>query len=65
MNNIPMFMPEFSYPNVNSMQNQEIMNLENKVNNLEKEIVNLKNKINNIEKKTNNNYYQTSSYNMM
>ena len=65
MNNMPMFMPESFYPNVNSMQNQEIMNLENKVNNLEKEIVNLKNKINNIEKKTNNNYYQTSSYNMM
>ncbi len=65
MNNMPMFMPEFFYPNVNSMQNQSLMNLENKINDLEKELFNLKNKINNLEKKTNNNYYQKESYNMM
>jgi len=65
MNNMPMFIPEFPYPNVNSMQNQLLMNFENKINALEKELFNLKNRINNLEKKTNNNYYQTNEYNMM
>ena len=54
------------YPNVNSMQNYDIRNLEKRVNELEKELLNLKNKVSRLE--NNNNYssnYKANSYNMM
>lgn len=60
-----------NYPNVNSMQNVDIRNLENRVYNLEKEVASLKNKINRLENSNNNyndNYsssYKANSYNMM
>ena len=65
----PMYQTDMNqlYPNVNSMQNWDIRNLENKVNELEKEVNNLKNRINRLEN-TNNNYssnYKANSYNMM
>ena len=69
--NMPFFVPGFmpnNYPNVNSMQNENIENLENKVNNLEKEVNKLKNRVNMLENKNNDNYsytYQANSYNMM
>ena len=61
--------PNDFYPNVNSMQNQDIKNLEVRVYNLEREIANLKNKIIRLENlKSNDSYtnnYQANSYNMM
>ena len=60
MNNMPILMP--MYP----IQDPYILNLENKINIIEKEICNLKKIINDLEKnKDNNNSYQTNTYNMM
>jgi len=64
----PMYQADMNleYPNINSMQNWDIRNLEKKVNELEKEVINLKNRINKLE--NNNNYtssYKANSYNMM
>lgn len=71
-NTVPFFIPNGyipnNYPNVNSMQNESIMNLENRVNALEKEVSHLKNRLNMLENKNNDNYsytYQANSYNMM
>lgn len=61
----PVF-PMENYPNVNSMQNYDIKELEIKVNKLDKEICSLKERINKLEKYNNyNSNYQSSSYNMM
>ena len=70
MNNMPFYTPNFipDYPNINSMQNEEISKLEKKVDNLYKEIDHLKTRINRLEDNKNNNYsytYQPNSYNMM
>lgn len=64
----PMYQGDFNqnYPNVNSMQNWDIRNLEKKISELEKDMVDLKNRISILE--TNNNYssnYKANSYNMM
>ena len=65
----PMFPNQnIEYPNVNSMQNYDIRELEKKVNNLEKEINNLKNRLNRLENNKYDNYssnYNANSYNMM
>ena len=67
----PIYPNNQGYPNVNSMQNWDIRNLENRVYNLEKEVSNLKNRVTRLEKGYNNyndNYstnYQPNSYNMM
>ena len=55
-----------NYPNVDSMQNNDIKILEDKINKLDKEINNLKNRI--IKLENTNNYssnYTANSYNMM
>lgn len=55
-----------NYPNVDSMQNNDIKILEDKINKLDKEINNLKNRI--IKLESANNYssnYTANSYNMM
>lgn len=55
-----------NYPNVDSMQNNDIKILEDKINKLDKEINNLKNRI--IKLESTNNYssnYTANSYNMM
>ncbi len=61
----PPFMNQ-NYPNVDSMQNKDITNLEEKINILNTEINNLKSRISKLE--SNNNYtssYKANSYNMM
>ena len=65
MNNMPYFIP--NYPNINSMQNDLINNLEKKIDNLYKELEYLKNKISKLEgKNTDYSYtYQPNGYNMM
>ena len=69
MNNpIPFIVnPYNEYPNVNSMQNNDIKNLENRVYNLEKELANLKAKIVKIEQENDiyTNSYKANTYNMM
>ena len=65
----PMYQGDFNqnYPNVNSMQNWDIRNLEKKMDTLEREMNILKNRIIRLES-TNNNYtsnYKANSYNMM
>lgn len=65
MNNMgPMF-----FPNQNNIDiYQEIRSLENRMCSLEKDIINLNNKLNNIEKvnqQKNTNMYDTNKYNMM